>query len=134
MELFIQIRDGKPYQHPILGDNFRQAFPNIDPNNLPPEFARFERVERPSLVYATLNSQNPTYQWVDGVVKDVWDVTPFTEEQILAKQNEVKSNWAGLASWVFDVETCSFRPPAPYPNDGKRYRWDEATVSWISTE
>lgn len=134
MELFIQIRNGQPYEHPIFGDNFRQAFPHIDTNNLPPEFARFERIEQPSLVYATLNSPTPTYQWVDGVVKDVWDVTPFTEEQILAKQNTVKSNWSGPASWVFDVETCAFKPPIPYPTDGKRYRWDEPTTSWVLIE
>ena len=44
MELFIQIRDGLPFGHPIYGDNFRQAFPDVDLENLPPEFARFERI------------------------------------------------------------------------------------------
>jgi hypothetical protein len=134
MELFIQIRDGQPYEHPIFGDNFRQAFPDIDPNNLPPEFARFERVPCPSLVYATLNSPEPTYQWVGGFVKDVWDITPFTPEQIKAKQDAVKAAWAaknGFASWVFDEEQCNFVPPVPRPTDGKRYRWDEASLSWV---
>ena len=41
MELFIQIRNGQPFEHPIFGDNFRQAFPDVDVDNLPPEFARF---------------------------------------------------------------------------------------------
>ena len=44
MELYIQIRNGQPFEHPILGDNFRQAFPKIDVSNLPPEFAKFERI------------------------------------------------------------------------------------------
>lgn len=133
MELFIQIKDGKPFEHPILGNNFRQAFPHIDTNNLPPEFARFERVPKPSLVYATLNNPEPTYQWVGGVVKDVWDVTPFTEEQIKEKQDQVKTQWAngGFLSWLFDEEICQFKPPVPYPIDGKPYRWDEPTTSWV---
>ena len=44
MELFIRVKDGQAFEHPILGDNFRQAFPNINVNNLPSEFARFERI------------------------------------------------------------------------------------------
>ena len=30
MRLFIQIRDGQPFEHPIIEDNFREAFPDID--------------------------------------------------------------------------------------------------------
>ena len=45
MELFIQVdENGQAKEHPIHGDNFRQAFPHIDTNNLPSNFARFERV------------------------------------------------------------------------------------------
>lgn len=73
MELFIQMRDGQPYQHPILGNNFREAFPHIDVNNLPPEFARFERIEQPAPgVFEVV--EGVTYQLVNGVVKDVWVV------------------------------------------------------------
>jgi hypothetical protein len=73
MELFIQMRDGQPYQHPIFGNNFREAFPHIDVNNLPPEFARFERIEQPTPgVFEVV--EGVTYQLVNGVVKDVWVV------------------------------------------------------------
>lgn len=33
-------------------------------------------------------------------------------------------------SWVLDEQTCLWNPPVPYPNDGKRYIWDEPTISW----
>jgi hypothetical protein len=133
MELFIRIVDGQPFEHPILGDNFRQAFPNIDVNNLPPEFAKFERTPCPSLVYATLNSKETTYQWVDGVVKDVWDVTPMTSQEITDKQNAVKAIWAThpFQSWVFNEALCRFESPTPKPDDGKVYIWDEPTTSWV---
>lgn len=132
MELFIQIRDGQPFEHPILGYNFREAFPHIDPNNLPPEFARFERVEPPRVgVYEVL--LNSTYQWVDGVIKDVWVVRPMTAQEKLDKQKDVKESWAngGFPSWTFDEAWCRFVPPVPYPTDGKRYSWDEASISWV---
>lgn len=132
MELFIRIKDGQPFEHPISGGNFRQAFPDVDVNNLPSEFARFERVPCPSLVYATLNSKETTYQLVDGVVKDVWDITPMTQQEIVDKQNAVKTAWLThpFQSWVFNQELCKFEAPTPKPDDGKFYIWDEPTTSW----
>jgi len=35
-----------------------------------------------------------------------------------------------LASWVLNEETCLWEAPVPYPTDGERYIWNEATVSW----
>lgn len=34
------------------------------------------------------------------------------------------------ASWVLNEQTCCWDPPTPHPNDGKRYDWDESTLSW----
>jgi hypothetical protein len=34
-------------------------------------------------------------------------------------------------SWVLDEATCQWGAPVPMPQDGKIYRWDEPTVSWI---
>jgi hypothetical protein len=34
-------------------------------------------------------------------------------------------------SWVGDIDTMSWQPPLPYPQDDKRYYWDESTVSWV---
>jgi len=81
MELFIQIRDGQPYQHPIFGDNFREAFPHIDPDNLPPEFARFERVACPDNA-GKLEKNVVSYQWVNGVVKDVWSTVALEGQEL----------------------------------------------------
>jgi hypothetical protein len=86
MELFIRIRDGQPFEHPILGDNFREAFPEVDVDNLPSEFARFERVPQPILEMFK-KAEGPTYQWVDSIVKDVWvirDATAQEREEVLA--------------------------------------------------
>ena len=133
MELFIRIKDGKPFEHPIMGSNFRQAFPDVDTNNLPADFARFVRVAPPNVgVYEVYTGV--TYELVDGVYTDVHRVEPMTEQQKATKQDEVKARWTadgGFPSWVFDAETCSFNPPLSYPSDGKNYIWDEPTTSWI---
>ena len=109
MELFIRIKNGQPFEHPIFGDNFRQAFPDVDTSNLPAEFARFERIPMPSLVYATLNNPDPVYQWVDGIVKDVWDVTPMTAEQ-KAEKIAIAQAFTHPDGWVFNEELCAWKP------------------------
>jgi len=91
MELYIQIRDGQPYEHPILGDNFREAFPHIDVNNLPPEFARFERLPNPEIA-TTYQVNAVSYQWENGVVKDVWSVREMTQEEKAQKTQEIVDN------------------------------------------
>ena len=116
MELFIRIKDGAPFEHPIFGDNFRAAFPDVDVNNLPPEFARFERIEPPVLGPYEKN-QSVRYEiGEDGVCRDIWSCEQMTEEEIKAKQDEVKTRWAENEltpkTWIFDEETCSFIPPA----------------------
>jgi hypothetical protein len=33
-------------------------------------------------------------------------------------------------SWVGDIDAMSWQPPVPYPQDDKRYYWDEPSTSW----
>lgn len=37
-------------------------------------------------------------------------------------------------SWTLDEVAVEWAPPVPYPSDGKRYRWDEETLSWVEIE
>lgn len=88
MDLYIQIRNGQPYEHPIMGDNFRDAFPHIDVNNLPPEFAKFERLDCPFVpsVFQIVVSE---YRWDGNVVKDYWSVRDMTEQEKAEKRQAV---------------------------------------------
>jgi len=88
-ELYIQIRDGQPFEHPIFADNFREAFPDVDTENLPDTFAKFIRVEAPIPdTYEVY--EGVTYQWDDGVVKDVHHVRPMTDEEQAIKTRELE--------------------------------------------
>lgn len=133
MDLYIRIdHENKPVDHPIMKDNFIQAFPEIDVLNLPGNFAKFERVDRPVIgIYQVY--EGIVYEWVGSVVKDVHQVRDMTEQEILSLQNQVKSGWEanGFASWTFNEATCAFEPPIAYPSDGNSYIWDEDSLQWI---
>jgi hypothetical protein len=34
-------------------------------------------------------------------------------------------------SFVWNNDFQNWEPPIPYPADGKNYRWDEETISWV---
>lgn len=138
LPLYIQVRDGQPFEHPIFHDNFVQAFPDVDTENLPADrFAKFVRVAQPAIgiyeVYVGV-----TYQWVDGVVKDVHEVRPMTAEEKATKQQAIKAAWAARpqaenwAAWTFDEATCAYVPPIPRPDpiEGKTVFWCGADNNW----
>jgi hypothetical protein len=37
-------------------------------------------------------------------------------------------------SWTLDESTCLWVSPIPMPDDGKMYKWDEETESWVEME
>jgi hypothetical protein len=119
MELFIRVVDGQPFEHPIFGDNFREAFPDVDVDNLPAEFARFERVAQPHTA-GVYEVEEYTYQWVDGVVKDVWVTRPMTDaeksEKVVALTNSANATIAFFKSTVQDKIDHA-------PNEEARQTW-----------
>lgn len=67
------------------------------------------------------------------------------------KDGSMRKNYAGIGffydetrdafippqpfpSWVLDEGTCQYDSPIPYPDDDKKYTWDEASVSWMPFE
>jgi len=156
MNLFIQIEDGQPINHPAFEDNLIQAFGAV-----PGYWEQFMRVKRPIPgIYEILEPDQPTYQKVDGVWTDVWSLRSMTESEIAAKQQPVKDAWAARrqaenwSAWIFDEPTCSYIPPIPrpepvqgtivfwcgadnnwkeapsYPNDDKQYQFDFFEWQW----
>ena len=37
------------------------------------------------------------------------------------------------ASWTLDEETCQWKAPVAYPNDGVMYMWNEELTDWQAT-
>lgn len=105
LELFIRIVDGQPFEHPILGDNFRQAFPDVDVNNLPPQFARFIRKPRPD--HSRFEKASVSYGWDGDVVTDVWTIEPMSAVEIEGLVMQEKA--AALQLLEFRIQTCTER-------------------------
>jgi hypothetical protein len=34
-------------------------------------------------------------------------------------------------SWILNESTCNWESPVVYPTDGKKYEWNEETLTWI---
>lgn len=129
IKFLIEIKDGQPINHPIILENFIAAFPEIDLNRLPQNFAKFVRVPSPSIGPYEVN-EGVSYQKVDDYVTDVWNIRQMTEQERQEKinfMNETKP----FPSWALNEETCEYVPPVSYPNDGKSYRWNENTLNWV---
>lgn len=37
-------------------------------------------------------------------------------------------------SWVLNEDTCRWKAPIPYPQDGNNYYWDENALNWAKIE
>ena len=70
---------------------------------------------------------------------DVWKQTSYN--------GNIRKNYAGIgykydqtrdafiapkpfSSWTLNETTCQWEAPVAYPDDGKRYKWNEDTTSW----
>lgn len=110
MERFIRIKDGQPFEHPIMGENFRQVFPDVDVNNLPEWAMRFEQDEPPKFEFYTVY-EGVTYEIVNGICKGVYQFRPMTAEEKTAKIAEAMA-LDHPDDWVFSEEHCSWIPPS----------------------
>ena len=135
MNLYIQIENDSPINHPAYEDNLIAAFGSIQSNWEP-----FIRVEKPiPNVYQVLDSDEPTYEKFNGVWTDVWTLRDMTDAEKTAKQESVKNAWStrdqasNFTAWTFDEATCSYVPPTPRPTDSKNYFWQGTTNTWVVT-
>lgn len=136
MNLYIQVENGQTVNHPAFEDNILQAFGNI-PNN----WELFIRVERSILgIYEVLESEEPTYEKVNGAWTDVWALRPMTDAEKAAKQQTVRDafnareqaeNWS---AWTLDEETCTMRPPIPRPEPDESKLEQRIATFWCGAD
>jgi len=133
MQLYIEIENGAPKNHPALEQNLLDAYGEI-----PTGWEPFLRVEKPKPpLYSVHDGEPAVYEKVDGVWQDVWRFRDMTSEEKLVAQNDVKLMWQNrkqaenFTAWVFSEELCDFVPPIPRPTDGKEYFWHGVTSSWV---
>jgi hypothetical protein len=76
--------------------------------------------------YNTRGNQHPEGRPLRGNYAGVGFTYDATNDVFYAPQP--------FASWALNQSTWLWEAPTPYPQDGKIYRWDEATTSWKEAE
>jgi len=106
--------------------------------------------------YAFLNENNVVTEVIVG--KDETDTTHDWEQYYGAIRGQVckrtsyngniRKNYAGIGctydaqrdafippqpypSWTLNEDTCRWSAPISKPTDGKMYKWNESTTSWV---
>lgn len=69
MDLFIEIENGEPINHPYLGENLREC--GINTNDLPPRYVSFVRIANTLQPQPDQVLEN-RYIWDGDVVRDDW--------------------------------------------------------------
>jgi hypothetical protein len=134
MSLYIRIKDGQPFEHPLTVENMKLVFPNVDLDNLPTDFMQFVRVEkRDTKLYEVY--ENHEYVIDENVVKDIHNFRPMTLQEKDDYIQTITQEWQAFEfykpSWIYSDTVGQFVAPVPYPEDGKVYKWDEASLSWV---
>lgn len=104
-DLYIQIENGQPVNHPAFGGNLLQFYPSI-PDNWQP----FKRIDRPKPSVYQVVAELPTYEFVDDVWTDVWATRDMTDEEKQAKIDMVMA-MPHPDGWVFDDKNCIWKDP-----------------------
>jgi hypothetical protein len=128
MNLCIEIFEGNAINHPIQQSNLEMLYPGIDFENLPENYCKFIRVEKPFPKWDEV-IEGPEYKLIDGIYYDVWTINKISDEERQQKIADlVASN--PYPSWTIDYENYNIIPLIPYPESGD-YQWDESTLSWV---
>lgn len=130
LNLFIQIQNSKPVNHPIEESNLRHFIPNLDINSPPEGFARFVRKPMPDLP-SDMKLDCINYVYDNDLSKEL-NTPTYTDEYVFRKYtkeereeliDEFKKLRPEQKDWIYDETTGMLIPPVPKPNDGKDYLW-----------
>ena len=103
-------------------------------------------IEVHSVTNEVLHDSNGIEQEVNGI-DFLTKLTGWAVWRQTSYNNNIRKNYAGIgftydedrdafipkqpyASWVLNETTCLWEAPVAYPDDGKRYNWNEETTSW----
>jgi hypothetical protein len=65
-----------------------------------------------------------------NVVNEVYTQREMTDKEKEILWNEMQ-NRKPYDSWLLNKYSCIWEPPVEHPKDGKKYLWNEETLSWL---
>ena len=129
MNLYLKIKNGQPDGHPVQQDNLAHAFPNIDLDNLPEEWANFKRVQPPTPgIFQRVNDWG-TYIEIDGVWQDSWVITDMSQEEKDALIARFRAD-PPFPNAILNIENLTWNKPEK-PTDGQNYIFNPSTGTWV---
>lgn len=111
MSHFAKVLDGKVTQVIVAEPEFFETFVDSSPG------------QWIQTSYNTHGNQHPEGRPLRGNYAGIG----FTYDA----QNDVFYAPQPYPSWTLNQSTWLWEAPTPMPQDGKVYRWDEATTSWV---
>lgn len=109
--------------------------------------AHFAELDENNIVLRVLVTDNDFpnegYDWLVDNLGGTWVQTSYNAN--------FRKNFAGVGfsydperdafippkpfeSWTLNEDACNWEAPVAYPTDGKIYKWDEESLSWIEVE
>jgi hypothetical protein len=64
----------------------------------------------------------------NGEIRSLFPAVGFTYDKV----KDAFLQPQPYASWTYDEVKKYWVSPVAYPDDGKQYKWDEATTNWIA--
>ena len=96
MNLYIRIKDGQPFEHPILEENAHQAWPDVNFSLLPDWLGRFRRIPQPTPdVMPVSPYQRAVCSYTlaaDGFWEDTWGVEDLSAGEIQVIKRNARNN------------------------------------------
>ena len=104
--------------------------------------SHFAKIDKDNIVTQVIVAEKDFIN--SGVVGDefLWVQTSYNDnfrKQFVSvggtydKANDVFIKPKPFASWVLDA-SFNWQAPTTYPDDGKYYKWNEATTNWVEIE
>lgn len=131
MNFLIKIENGKPVNDPILEENLRFFYPDLDVNNPPEGYAKFVRKPYPELKpFQTIESTEYvidiklTVESKTTVWTDKYNIGTLSELEIISIANaEIQDANERMRK--------QFNAPYPAPKDGNLYVWASKSNKWV---
>ena len=111
MSHFAKVVDGKVIQVIVAEPEFFDTFVDFSPG------------EWIQTSYNTIGNQHPEGRPLRGNYAGIGYVYDAKNDVFYAPQP--------FSSWTLNQTTWLWEAPIPQPTDGKIYRWDEPTTSWV---
>lgn len=123
--------DGEPVNFPVIEQNLKMFFPDLDPNNPPDGFARVVRSSIPEITGKKI-IEGVSYELSDHYTAlnktttylETYHLREITFQEKIDMIQQYRRMNPEYENWIYDEELESLIPPIPKPEDSNEdYVW-----------